>query len=138
VNRVEFRVTGTPISHQSHNRQLLKDWQAAVAAAARKVVEHGTEPFASTVELHVTYYFENGSARIPDEDNLLKPIQDALIGILYRDDSQVMDGTCRKRDIEQAFVVRYMSRVLADGFVEGEEFVHVVVSDAPDPEVLRP
>lgn len=138
VNRVEFRVTGTPISHQSHNKQLLRDWRTAVAAAAQKAMEHGLEPLDGTVEIHVTYYFENGSARIPDEDNLLKPIQDALVGVLYRDDSQVMDGTCRKRDIEQPFIVRYMSQVLADGFVEGEEFVHVVVSDAPDPGVLRP
>ena len=135
---VEFRVTGIPISHQSHNKALLEAWRGRVVVAAQSAIPAGASPVATLVELHVVYYYEGSSAQIPDEDNLLKPIQDALRGIIYQDDRQVMDGTCRKRDIDRAFKVRRCSPVLADGFVQGDEFVHVVVSEAPDPEVLRP
>jgi crossover junction endodeoxyribonuclease RusA len=135
--RVEFRVTGTPISNQSHNRQLLAEWRAAVAYAASEEVGGGFAPVTDDVELKVVYYYVNGSAQIPDEDNLLKPIQDALIGIIYQDDSQVVDGSCHKRDLDGRFQVRRLSQVLADAFVQGDEFVHVIVRDAPDSGVLQ-
>jgi crossover junction endodeoxyribonuclease RusA len=135
---IEFRVAGTPISQQSHNRLLLAAWRETVAAAARAAVPPGASLVVAKVELHVVYYYEDGPTQIPDEDNLVKPVQDALRGIIYRDDDQVMDGTCRKRNIDGSFRVRNWGLVLAEGFVDGREFVHVVVSDAPDPEVLRP
>lgn len=135
---LEFRVTGTPISHQSHNKQLLADWKAKVEAAARAALRPTATATADAVEVHVVYYFEGKPTAIPDEDNLLKPIQDAMRGVVYRDDNLVMDGTCRKRDIDGPYRVRNWSRVLAEGFVQGDEFVHVVVSRAPDPEVLKP
>jgi Holliday junction resolvase RusA-like endonuclease len=134
---IEFRVTGTPISHQSRNRPLLAEWRDAVSQAARAAVPDSAAPVVTNVELHVVYYYEEGPAR-PDEDNLLKPIQDALQGIVYRNDDQVMDGTCRKRDIDGKFNVRNVGMVIAEGFVDGREFVHVVVRDAPDPGVVRP
>ena len=125
------------ISHQSHNKALLAKWRTAVATAAQAVIPEGQEPVAIAVELFVVYYYEDGPA-IPDEDNLLKPIQDALSGIMYDDDAQVTDGTCCKRNIDGEFRVRNWSPVLAEGFVQGDEFVHVVVRAAPDPGVLLP
>jgi crossover junction endodeoxyribonuclease RusA len=136
VDEIEFRVTGTPISHQGHNKPLLRQWRENVAAAARAALPDGFVAATVEVEVQVVYYFEDGPA-IPDEDNLLKPIQDALRGIVYADDDQVVDGTCCKRNIDGAFRVRNWSTVLAEGFVAGEEFVHVIVRNAPDPEVLR-
>jgi crossover junction endodeoxyribonuclease RusA len=134
---VEFRVTGIPISHQSHNKQLLESWRTSVAEAALEAIPPGLQPVAVDVELQVVYYFEGAPAQIPDEDNALKPIQDALIGIIYVDDRQVMDGSCSKRDIDGPYRVRRWSPVLAAGFVQGDEFVHVVVRQAPNPEVLK-
>jgi crossover junction endodeoxyribonuclease RusA len=136
VDPLEFGVTGTPISHQSQNKQLLADWRQAVATAAMKAVGPNYAPVTSNVQLRVVYYYLKYSAKIPDEDNLLKPIQDALIGIVYKDDSLVTDGSCHKRDLNGRFEVRRLSPVLADGFVRDEDFVHVIVSDAPDPGVL--
>jgi crossover junction endodeoxyribonuclease RusA len=134
---LEFRVTGTPISHQSHNKQLLAEWRGAVVEAARACLPEASAPVSAAVELHAVYYYQDGPT-VPDEDNLLKPIQDALRQVVYVDDHLVTDATCCKRNIDGSFRVRHWSRVLAEGFVQGDEFVHIVVSPAPDPEVLRP
>ncbi len=134
---VEFRLTGTPVSYQSHNRALLAAWRGQVATAARAAISGAAPPVAEPVSIHVVYY-DRHPAVIPDEDNLLKPIQDALIAIVFVDDGLVTDGTCRKRDINGTFRARSWSRVLAEGFMQGDEFVHVLVDRAPDSGVLTP
>jgi Holliday junction resolvase RusA-like endonuclease len=133
---VEFIVVGTPMSHQCHNKQRLREWREAVAEEARNAMPPGIEPTDVRIEVQVVYYFQRGPT-LPDEDNLLKPIQDAMRGLVYRDDDQVTDGTASKRDIDAAYKVRRMSPVLARGFVRGDEFVHVIVREAPDPTTLR-
>ncbi len=78
-------------------------------------------PFEVEVELRVTHYAER---RIADMDNLIKPVQDALQGISYANDSKV-DVTANWRDINGRFRVRHMSPSLAMAFSDGREFVHV-------------
>src|SRR4051794_12156098 len=133
----EFTVTGIPVSHQTANREALQRWKRRVRRAARGVGNGSTGlPVTSDVEVHVVYYYDSAPAQIPDGDNMLKPIQDALQGILYVNDRQVTDASCRKRDLNGSYKVRRMRRPLSEGFVEGEEFVHIVVSEAPAPEDL--
>lgn len=134
---LQFIVIGTPVSHQARNRKVLRSWRADVAQATRAAVEAGAAPVEDDVEIEVVYYHDEEAPNLPDEDNMLKPVQDALQGIVYVDDSQISDGTCRRRNLDSSFEVRRMSRVLADGFVQGEEFIHVTVRPAPDPRVLR-
>ncbi len=71
-----------------------------------------------------------------DTDNMLKPIQDALIGLIYNDDRQITDITAGKRDINGSFRVRGLSSSLAEGFNSNNEFVHVKVEEAPNPQEL--
>lgn len=135
---LELIVVGTPVSHQARNRKALQSWQEAVRAAVNLALPPGAQPALDSVELHVVYYHDEDAAHLPDEDNMLKPIQDALQGLVYDDDSQVTDGTCRKRNLDDSFKVRGLSPVLAEGFVQGAEFIHIKVSAAPDPRVLKP
>jgi crossover junction endodeoxyribonuclease RusA len=134
----EVIVVGTPVSHQAQNRQALRSWQAEIQAAARASLPAGAQPVLDSVEIHVVYYHDEDAAHLPDEDNMLKPIQDALQGLVYEDDGQITDGTCRKRNFDSSFKVRGLSAVLAEGFVQGREFVHITVALAPDPTVLTP
>ena len=71
-----------------------------------------------------------------DVDNIVKPIQDAIIGLAYVDDDQVTDVLARKRNLSGNFKVENMTSTLAEGFARGNEFLHIVVIDAPDQEVL--
>lgn len=67
-----------------------------------------------------------------DNDNMVKPIQDALNGLVYVDDRLITDTQVRKTDLNGDFKVKGMSRVLADGFCSGNEFIYVKIENAPD------
>jgi len=85
------------------------------------------------IMLQVTYFYD---AITIDVDNIVKPIQDAIIGLAYIDDDQVTDILVRKRNLSGNFKVENMTPTLAEGFSRGNEFLHIVVMDAPDQEVL--
>lgn len=127
----EFIVAGTPVSHQARNRLLLREWRDAVREAA--VQRWSTSAPALAVPVQVTVvYFHDGPATRMDIDNLLKPVQDALKGLVYVDDVWVSDLHVRKTDLNGPFAVRGMSLTLAEGFVGGREFVYVRVEAAPN------
>ena len=71
-----------------------------------------------------------------DIDNLPKPILDALKGLVYLDDEQVTDIVCHKRDLNRALRVANPSSVLAEGFSRGNQFLYIVIEEAPDQEVI--
>ncbi len=71
-----------------------------------------------------------------DVDNIVKPIQDALIGLVYFDDRQVTDVLSRKRNLNGNFVLGRISDVLAEGLSRGNEILYISVERAPNQEVL--
>lgn len=71
-----------------------------------------------------------------DVDNILKPIQDALIGVILEDDSVVTDVELRRRWRGTTFTLKAVSPVLAAGLELGREFVYVSLTDAPAQDVL--
>lgn len=128
----EFTVTGRPVSHQTANRRALADWQRLVRAAA--AARWGDRPaVASPLRITVVYYHGAATAGL-DVDNLLKPIQDALTGLVYDDDGQVTDAAVRKTPIDAAVQVRGASLVLLAGYSRYHPFVYVVVDPAPSHE----
>jgi len=127
----EFIVVGTPVSHQARSRARLRTWQDTVRAEAAKRWPADQEPLSVPLQVTVVYYHDGPSVRI-DNDNLVKPIQDALNGLVYRDDQLVTDVIVRKTDLNGRFQVRGISAVLAEGFIRGESFVYVKVGEAPD------
>lgn len=130
----EFIVAGPPVSLQAKRRERLQTWKDTVRQAAEKHWISGTPPTDDFVEVTVLYYYDTTTAL--DTDNIIKPIQDALNGLVYTDDRQVTDVISRKRDLNGSFRVRGMSRVLAEGFCIGAEFLYIKVDIAPDLEQL--
>jgi crossover junction endodeoxyribonuclease RusA len=110
-------------------------WRAAVLAAARARWPIDDPPIDEAVEITVVYYHNRPTIRF-DNDNMIKPIQDALNGYIYDDDALITDTHARKTPFDGSFKVRRVSRVLADAFVEGEEFLHIRIERAPSHEVL--
>ncbi len=125
----EFIVNGPPISLQTKRRSRLQAWKATVRQEAERYWTIGSPPTAELVTIAITYYFEGASL---DVDNMIKPIQDALNGLVYADDKQVSDAVGRKRDLDGSFRIKGMSPVLAEGFCRGNEFLHIRVEEAPD------
>lgn len=66
-----------------------------------------------------------------DIDNFIKPIQDALIGLAFQDDSQITDAIIRRRHYEGIFDRSGLSSILLQGLDDGGEFVYVHIDDAP-------
>ncbi|HEV7676443.1 MAG TPA: RusA family crossover junction endodeoxyribonuclease [Candidatus Angelobacter sp.] len=126
---------GPPVSHQTKNAVRLQQWKAEIAAAARQTWPIADEPEGGVLQMTVIYYHDGPSARL-DNDNMVKPIQDALINVIYVDDGQITDIRVRKTDINGKFVVRHMSPTLAQAFMDGEEFLFIRVEAAPDHGVL--
>ncbi|WP_041430668.1 RusA family crossover junction endodeoxyribonuclease [Synechococcus sp. PCC 6312] len=83
--------------------------------------------------LQIIYFYESIAI---DVDNIVKPIQDAIIGLAYIDDDQVTDVLVRKRNLSGKFKVENMTSTLAEGFSRGNEFLHIVVIEAPGQEEL--
>jgi Holliday junction resolvase RusA-like endonuclease len=128
----EFTVAGQPFSHQSRYKDKLEAWRQAVRAAA--FARWGiVASLAVPLRIAVTYYHEEMGGRI-DNDNLLKPIQDALIGLVYADDSLITDTVVRKTSIDGLFRVKGLSLVVLTALAKGDRFVHVVVDHAPNHE----
>ena len=124
----EFTIKGPPISLQakpaSRNR-----WKAAVAAEANIAIPNGAIPTADDVAISITYYYEGDS---PDVDNIIKPIQDALISIVYIDDAQVVQAKSAKTKIDGSYTIRGASPVLLMAFSNRNTFVHIRVTEPPD------
>ena len=129
--RFEFTVAGAPASYQVRNRARLRAWQQSVRAAALAVWPAQQTPFVGHLRITVVYYHEGAEVRI-DNDNLLKPIQDALNGLVYDDDRQITDTVIRKTTIDGQFMLRGISPTLAAAFSQGVQFLYVRVDDAPD------
>lgn len=83
--------------------------------------------------LTITYFYDSVSM---DVDNIPKPISDALKGLVYLDDEQLTDVLCRKRNLNSNLRIENPSSVLAEGLSRGNEFLYIVVEDAPDQEVI--
>ncbi len=125
----EFTVPGPPVSQQSRNKTKLAAWQQLVKMAAS--ARWGTAaPVGVPLRITVSYYHQGLAVRI-DNDNLLKPIQDALIGLVYQDDRLITDTSVRKTSIDGLFRVRGYPLVLLEALSKGEEFLHVVIDRAP-------
>jgi len=123
----EFIVDGPPVSQQTRNRTRLQEWKTIVKSAAQVYWPQADSSSDQRLKLSITYYYDSTS---PDVDNIIKPIQDSLIGLVYIDDEQIVDTSCSKRDINGSFKVRGLSPVLAKGFSQENEFLFIKVEEA--------
>ena len=135
MTRFEFIVDRPPVSQQARKRgkgNRLQDWKKTVRQEAEKYWSSEQKTATGLVMLQITYFYD--SVQI-DIDNIVKPIQDAIIGLAYVDDEQVSDLLVRKRNLSSNFIIENMTSTLAEGFARGNEFLHIVVIDAPNQEV---
>ncbi|OUL35868.1 hypothetical protein BV375_01185 [Nostoc sp. 106C] len=119
------------VSHQTQNRNRLRAWQQTVRDAAIKYISQNAQPVKCQLQITVVYYHNGITVRM-DSDKMVKPIQDALISLVYIDDRQITDTRVRKTDLNGTFRVKGMSSVLAEGFCKGTEFLHIKIVEAPD------
>jgi crossover junction endodeoxyribonuclease RusA len=98
----EFLIPKRPVSLQTKNRKNLQAWKNFVQGAALKVWLAG-RPAVSSPALRCTivYVCDRSPA---DIDNIIKPIQDALVGLVFEDDFLISDVDSHRRFIEDGNV----------------------------------
>ena len=131
----EFIVVGRPISHQTKDKKRLRDWKDQVHRSAKDRWT-ADAPLGAPLQVVITHYYDapHGDENfVPDSDNIVKPVRDALNGVIYVDDYQITDFVSRRRNLNASFRVKGMSPALAEGFCKGEEFLHILIEQAPDP-----
>lgn len=126
---VEFVVPGTPVSIQARNPARRRDWKQRVANAAEAAIDSDSEPTDAEVALTVVYYYRGDRL---DVDNMIKLIQDALNGVVYTDDDQVVDVRAKVRSLGGSFRLLDPSPELATAVANGEDFIHVLVTEPED------
>jgi Holliday junction resolvase RusA-like endonuclease len=101
-----FGVGGRPAPWVTHGtsgtkaaqRMALRDWQGRIVhAAALAMRDRGDTHAVHTGPVEVWIDFVVGlGRRLPDRDNLQKGATDAMQGIVFINDSQVIGGECRR------------------------------------------
>ena len=120
---LEVLIPRRPLSLQANNRKL-QQWKVFVRSEAEKV---WTEPTIHSGDLHVTIVYLCGETP-PDVDNIIKPIQDALRGLVYSDDAIVADVDSHRRPIVGTFDLTRLPALLLSGIASQAECVYLKVS----------
>jgi hypothetical protein len=124
----DFLIPRRPVSLQTRNRTNLLAWKNYVRAEAAKTWTG--EPYSGTdIQLILVYLFNSDPV---DTDNIVKPIQDALVGLIYDDDSLVTDVESHRRPLAGTFDLTRCPNALIQGIVLSIECVYVRVC-APRP-----
>ncbi|GAB4213491.1 MAG: hypothetical protein OHK0012_09740 [Synechococcales cyanobacterium] len=129
MTHFEFLIPRRPLSLQAKNTRL-QSWKAFVRAEAAK----GWKGSMLDRDLHLTlvYLYDESP---PDLDNIIKPIQDALVGLVLIDDSQVADVEGHRRPLKGIFDLTSLPPHVIEGVTLQKECVYVRVSHSEALEV---
>ncbi|HEU0052030.1 MAG TPA: RusA family crossover junction endodeoxyribonuclease [Longimicrobium sp.] len=122
----DFVIARRPVSVQTENRVNYQAWKRFVRNEAGR--GWGDRPSVETA-LRLTVVFLCDEA-LTDTDNVIKPIQDALEGLVYADDVVVADVDCHRRVFSDPVDLARVPAPLAEALIEGKECVYVRVMPA--------
>ncbi|MEA5533736.1 RusA family crossover junction endodeoxyribonuclease [Crocosphaera sp. XPORK-15E] len=115
----DFLIPQRPRSVQAKNVQT---WKHTVKTEAQKTWTGTVLP--EDLELHLTLVYLYHRDPV-DVDNIIKPIQDALIGVIYEDDQQITDVQAHRRHLKGTFDPLNYPDLLLQGIYTGSECVYV-------------
>ena len=122
----EFLIPRRPLSVNAKGYNL-RLWKAYVHGEALKA---WTGPPLSGIDLQLSLvYLYDGPAPV-DTDNIVKPIQDALTGLVYEDDQLVSDVESHRRPLTGTFDITRFPSLLLSGLLSGQECVFVSICTA--------
>lgn len=125
----EFAIPQRPVSAQTKNRKNLQAWKAFVTAEAAKAWPIDAQPFLGELRVTLVYLAADDAA---DVDNIIKPIQDALAGMVYADDFAVSDVDCHRRFLSSPIDMTGLPPLLQAGIAKAHESMYVRVSPASE------
>jgi len=121
----EFLILKRPLSLQA-KRSSLQAWKDFVRAEAARV---WNAPVIQAGDLQLTLVYLCDLSP-PDIDNIVKPIQDALVGLVFTDDALIADVESHRRSLNGAFDLTRLPGLVLAGIASGKECVYVQVSSS--------
>jgi crossover junction endodeoxyribonuclease RusA len=122
----DFLIPKRPVSLQTRKTSNLQAWKQYVRNEAAKI---WTEKIFSGKDLQLTLIYLYNSDPV-DTDNIIKPIQDALIGLIYDDDLLITDVDAHRRALSGTFDLTLCPILLVQGITSGIECVYVRVAES--------
>ncbi|MEM7738211.1 MAG: RusA family crossover junction endodeoxyribonuclease [Deinococcota bacterium] len=119
-----------PVSLQA-KRPSLRVWKNYIAGIARA---DWSGEVHENIDMHLklVYLYDDGTPSV-DVDNIIKPIQDALVGIVYKDDVWITDVEAHKRPLTGNYDLTQEPYVtLLDSINNAQECVYLELRRALD------
>jgi crossover junction endodeoxyribonuclease RusA len=126
----EFLIPRRPVSTNNDKRR--QEWIRLVNKEAKKVWTGSSPIKDANLQLTLIYLCRGnyGDRNLIDTDNIIKPIQDALIKLVYEDDKLVSDVESHRRFLSEPIDITNLPLLLQEGVIIGEECVYVKVSES--------
>jgi crossover junction endodeoxyribonuclease RusA len=131
---IEFLVFSRPMSLQTNSRPRFQAWKDQVRTEAAKA--WGARQILSEGDFHLTIVHLHHDVSTPDVDNIIKPIQDALEGVVLSNDNLVSDVESHRRVMPGRFDTLRLPRLLRDALDSSLDCVYVRLADAAKLEEL--
>ena len=132
----DFVIIGRPVPHRAKDKKALKAWRELVTITAQRCWGD-RPPLANKLRLQITHFYDQPTKPLDhelDSERIIKPVLDALNGVIYRDDYQIAELDTRRRNLNGSFRVKGISVALAEGFCTGDEFLHIKLDCLRTPE----
>ncbi|MBW4559298.1 MAG: RusA family crossover junction endodeoxyribonuclease [Trichormus sp. ATA11-4-KO1] len=123
----EFLIARRPVSLQAKNKKNLQAWKNFVRSEAQKIWQDGIPIQDTHVQLTLIYLCDDYP---PDIDNIIKPIQDALVNLVFADDILVSDVDSHRRFMSDPIDIINLPLLLQHGIFLGKECVYIKVSQS--------
>ncbi|MCW7467808.1 RusA family crossover junction endodeoxyribonuclease [Leptospira levettii] len=122
---LDFIIPKRPVSHQAKDSNHKEEWKQYVYGCAFR--EWKGIPKPNTFYKFLIVYLCGDLP--PDINNVIKPIEDTLIGLVYPDDSKVLDIVGYMRYINQGVTLNNLPEKLQKAIYNGIESVYVQISE---------
>lgn len=124
---VDFLLPRQPVSHQTKTPANRVAWQDYVFGRAMQV--WAAKPLKDRpLKFTLVYVTED---QIPgDINNFVKPVQDALNGLIYADDSMIIDVSAHMRRLYEPNSITGLPLALGDAILASFPCVYVAISDS--------
>jgi len=113
LTTLEFLIPRRPVSLQA-KRSSLRVWR---------------DPVIQVGDLQITLVYLCDISP-PDTDNIVKPIQDALVGLVFSDDALIADVESCRRSLTGTFDLTRLPALVLAGVFSGQQCVYVRLSSS--------
>jgi len=126
MKNFEFIVPRRPVSHQAKDSLHKQQWKDFVYGRAFQEWK-GTPISSGALRFTLVYLCEEDP---PDINNIVKPVQDALIGLVYSDDSLIIDVQGHLRMADDLIDITGLPPLLQKVIINGVDCLYVRINSS--------